>query len=145
MKKRLLSLTFAVLMILSMCGIATADEEIEPYASAYLDACSVQLRAVGNGKMEVDAMVESVGGEADRIGLKEIYIEQQKYGKWYFYASLDSVDHPEFYQYNTWDYVETIPFDGVAGYNFRVTIMAYSERDGGWDTMELTSHTIRCR
>lgn len=144
MKTRITSLAFALLLILSLGSNAFAnDSDVVPYSSLYLDGCIVALRANGDGEMAVDVVVDSVG-KADKVGIREIYVEELKNGKWYFYESLDSVDHPEFYEYNSYCYVNTIKFDGVPGRYYRVTITAYAKKGNGSDTLDHTTDKTLC-
>lgn len=144
MKTRITSLAFALLLILSLGSNAFAnDSDVVPYSSLYLDGCIVALRANGDGEMAVDVVVDSVG-KADKVGIREIYVEELKNGKWYFYESLDSVDHPEFYEYNSYCYVNTIKFDGVPGRYYRVTITAYAKKGNGSDTLDHTTNKTLC-
>ena len=121
-----------------------ADGEIVPYASDYLDGCSVRLSSSAVGQMTVDVTVDAVG-IADKVGIIEIFAEWKIDGEWWFYKSLDSVDHPEFYEYNSRDYLNTIYFDAESGYTYRVTITAYAEKGSGSDTLDLTSYSCRCK
>lgn len=143
MKKNVATLFIAFAAIFALCSVALANNyEPVPYSSLYLDGCGASLRAKGNGEMAVDVVVDSVG-KADKVGIREIYVEELKDGKWYFYESLDSVDHPEFYEYNTYCYVDTIKFDGVPGRYYRVTITAYVKKGNGSDTLDhMTDKTL---
>lgn len=144
-KKRFFSAFFALVIIMSLSNAAWAtDAKIVPYASDYLDGCSVRLRSNDVGSMAVDVTVDAVG-VADEVGIIEIYVERKIDNKWKFYKSLDSVDHPEFYDYNSRDYLATIYFDAESGYTYRVTITAYARKGSGSDTLDLTSYTCVCK
>lgn len=145
MKRRAISIFLVIIVIFSCSStVWAADDGIVPYASDYLDGCSVGLASTGIGRMVVDVTVDAVG-IADKIGIIEIYIERQINGKWKFYESLDSVDHPEFYEYNSRDYLNSIYFDAESGYTYRVTITAYARKGSGSDTIDLTSYPCLCR
>ena len=145
MRKRFFSVFFLLAVIMSLNNtVWAADTGVVPYASDYLDGCSVRLRTNGVGSMAVDVTVDAVG-IADVVGIIEIYVERQENGKWYFYKSLDSVDHPEFYEYNSRDYLATIHFDAESGYTYRVTITAYAEKGSGSDTLDITSYSCKCK
>lgn len=124
MKKKVFSTVFILIAIFSLSStVLAADEEIAPCASDYLDGCSVRLSSSAVGEMAVDVTVDAVG-IADKIGIIEIFVERKVDGEWWFYKSLDSVDHPEFYEYNSRDYLNTIYFNAESGYTYRVTITA---------------------
>lgn len=145
MKKRLFSIFCIVVAIFNLCGTSLAtDTGIMPQASDYLDGCSLRLRSTSGGRMAVDITVDAVG-IADIVGVREIYIERQEGTKWKFYDSMDSVEHPEFYDYDSRDYLATIYFDGVPGDTYRVTITAYAKKGAGSDTLDFTSYAVLCR
>lgn len=145
MKKRITSIILAVITIFSLNStVWAADNGIVPYASDYLDGCSVGLNSPSIGRMAVNVTVDAVG-IADKIGIIEIYVERKINDGWWFYKSLDSVDHPEFYDYNSRDYINTIFFDAESGYTYRVTITAYARKGSGSDTLDLTSYSCLCR
>lgn len=145
MKKQMISIILVFITIFSLSSVASAnDKAIVPYASDYLDGCSVGLRSPSTGRMAVDITVDAVG-ISDKVGIIEIYVERQVNGKWRFYESLDCVDHPEFFDYNSRDYLATIYFDAESGYTYRVTITAYAEKGSGSDTADLMSYTCVCK
>lgn len=145
MKRRMISIVLVLITIFSLNSVAWANvEEIVPYASDYLDGCSLGLRSPSAGRMAVDVTVDAVG-IADVVGIIEIYVERKIDNKWKFYKSLDSVDHPEFYDYNSRDYLATIYFDAESGYTYRVTVTAYAEKGSGSDTLDLMSYSCVCK
>lgn len=145
MNKRILSVVFVFITILNLSVTAlVAGKGAVPYASDYLDGCSVRLSSSAVGRMAVDVTVDAVG-IADAVGILEIYVERKIDNKWKFYKSLDSVDHPEFFDYNSRDYLATLYFDAESGYTYRVTITAYAEKGSGSDTLDLTSYTCVCK
>ncbi len=145
MKRRTISLFLAIITIFSLSSVAWAsDDEISPRASDYLDGCSIALDSPSVGRMVVDVTVDAVG-IADKIGIVEIYVERKEAGVWEFYKSLDSVDHPEFYEYNSRDYLNSIYFSAESGYTYRATITAYAKRGSGSDTLDATSYSCRCK
>ena len=145
MKTRVTSICLVIITMISLSStVWAAKNEAVPYASDYLDDCSVALDSTGVGQMVVDVTVDAVG-IADKIGISEIYVERKEAGKWEFYKSLDSVDHPEFYVYNSRDYLNSIYFSAESGYTYRVTITAYAKKGSGSDTLNLTSYTCVCK
>lgn len=135
--------TFLMLITISSTGFAAEESTYSLDASHYLDGYSVALGARGNGIMVITANVEGVGTQ-DKIGLLRIDIDEKINGNWYSYDTWDSVDHPEFYAYDSWDYFEAFSFDGTPGSTYRVTLIVYAEKDGGWDTGFITSYAVVC-
>lgn len=113
-------------------------------ASRYLDGYSVGLGAKGNSLMAVAITVDGVG-VMDKIGAREIYIEQKIDGVWKFYDSLDGAEHPEFYDYDSRDYIATTYFTGTPGVSYRVTLTAYAKNSSGSDTGYVTSPVVVCK
>lgn len=153
--KKVLSLVIAMCMFFSLSSTAFAVDvgksEAEPTAVAnvlrasyYLDGYSVGLGAKGSGLMAVAMTVDGVG-VMDKIGVREIYIEQKIDGVWKFYDSLDGAEHPEFYDYNSRDYIGTTYFTGTPGVTYRVTLTAYAKKGTGSDTGYITSPTVVCK
>lgn len=141
MKKRAISFLLAVVMLLTLTGTAFA---VAPRASDYLDSYMVVLRAMGNGTMEVSMSVEGVGIQ-DKIGVREVMIEKKINGVWTYQESLDSVDYPEFYAYNSRDYLGAVNFTGTPGVSYRVTLTVYARTGTGSDTGYVTSPVVVCK
>lgn len=153
--KKSISLIMAICMALSLtCTAFAADVDTSEAtymattynsirASYYLDGYSVGLCADGNGQMAVAMTVDGVG-VMDKIGVRELYIEQKINGVWEFYDSLDAAEHPEFYDYDSRDYIATTYFTGTPGVSYRVTLTAYAKKGTGSDTGYVTSPTVVC-
>lgn len=142
MMKKISSLFLAILMLISVNCTAFASEA-DVRASHYLDAYYVTLTAKGNGRMSVLANVEGVGTQ-DKIGVLSIDIQEKVNGNWCSYDTLYGMDHPEFYEYNSWDYFNTIYFEGTPGSIYRVVLTVYAEKNGGCDTGFVTSFEEVC-
>lgn len=153
MKKRIVAFAMAFLMLASAPGTALAVEngaigngsiEITPFASKYLNSYTVVLAAKGSGKMNVSMSVDGTG-VMDKIGVMEIEIDYLKNGTWYYWGSLDSVEHPEFYSYNSRDYVGDASFTGTPGVTYYVTLTVYAKKGTGSDTGYVTSPAVVCK
>jgi len=135
-------------MLLSVSGTAFAVEngaiEITPFASKYLNSYTVVLAAKGSGKMVVSMSVDGTG-IMDKIGVMEVEIDYLKNGTWYYWDSLDSVEHPEFYAYNSRDYVGDAYFTGTPGVTYYVTLTVYAKKGSGSDTGYVTSSAVVCK
>ena len=144
MLKRFSVLLMALIFTFGATMVSAAGE-ITPFrASYYLDGYSVVLSAKGDGRMLVTMIVDGVGVQ-DKIGVAKIDIDEKVNGKWDYYDTLFAVDHPEFYEYDTRDYLGEVSFYGTPGNSYRVTLLVYAEKDGGWDTGDITSYTVECK
>lgn len=143
MRKRALSFCLAAMMLLGTAGTAFA---VEPRASYTLDDYYVGLTAEGEGVMTISVVVNGVG-QQDKIGVRQIDIEYKTSanGTWEYYDSLYGAEYPEFYTYNERSYLNDIPFDGVPGHYYRVTITAYAKKGTLSDTGYVTSPGVRCK
>lgn len=152
MKRNFLSLalTLAMLFSLSVTAFAT-DGSVgtdmltirAARASAYLDGYAVAIEARGNGVIAVAMSVDGTG-IMEKIGVSEVEIEQKINGKWTYYDSQYGAEHPEFYEYNSRDYLGTTYFNGTPGVSYRVTLTVYARNSQGSDTGYITSYTVVC-
>lgn len=113
-------------------------------ASEYLDGYSVGVEARGNKRIAVIMTVDGKG-TMDKIGVSEVYIEEKVGETWVEYEIQNAVEHPEFYNYNSQDYVGNAYFTGTPGMSYRVTLTVYARRGSGFDTGSITSYTVVCR
>lgn len=145
MKKRFVSFLMAVLMIISVSGTTSAGGiEITPFASRYLDSYIVALAAKGNGQMSVSMSVDGTG-VMDKIGVMEVEIDYLKNGSLQYYDSLYASEYPEFYDYNSRDFVGTAYFTGTPGVTYYVTLTVYAKKGTGSDTGYITSSAVVCK
>lgn len=150
MKRKIMSIMMMVAMLFSMNITAFAVDRIgAPIAhamrsSSYLDSYSVGIEARGNGTIAVTMTVDGKG-KMEKIGVIEVEIEKKVNGNWRYYDSQYGAEHPEFYDYNTWDYVGTTYFQGTPGVSYRVTLTVYARNSKGSDTGYITSYTVVCR
>lgn len=141
MKKRVISFLLVAMTIFSLIGTAFAAT---PRASDYLNNYTVALRADGSGVMTVGMSVEGVGIQ-EKIGVREVMVEKKINGVWTYQESLDSVDHPEFYAYNSRDYLGSVTYKGTPGVSYRVTLTVYARSGTGSDTGYVTSPVVVCK
>ena len=144
-KKHIIPFLLSFVLLLGMCVPASAsDNGPLPYASNYLERYSVALGAHGNGKMTISTSIDGVGRQ-DKIGVLSIDIEKKVNGVWQYYDTIDSIEHPEFFAYDSYDYVGAIDFYGTPGVAYRVTILAYAKKGSGSDTGTVTSPAVVCK
>lgn len=145
MKKKFVPVLLVLAMLLGLANTAyAADDQPAPYASSYLEDYYVALSAKGNGKMQISMAVDGVGTQ-DKIGVSYIDIEEKENGKWSYYDTLYSVDHSDFFAYNTWEYTGAVAFYGTPGLSYRVTVYVYAQKGSGFDTGYVVSPTVVCR
>ncbi len=152
MKRKLASFALMLAMIFSLSVTAfAADGFIDAdtltmravRSSAYLDGYAVAIEARGNGVIAVAMSVDGKG-VMEKIGVKEVEIEQKINGKWTYYDSQYGAEHPEFYEYDSRDYLGTTYFNGTPGVSYRVTLTVYARNSQGYDTGYITSYTVVC-
>lgn len=154
MKKRIISFAMSVALLFSLSTTAFANDNLEDVdtatifavarASQYLDGYSVGIEARGNGTIAVAMNVDGVG-VMEKIGVREVEIDHKVNGVWRYYDSLYASEHPEFYNYNSRDYVGTTYFQGTPGVSYRVTLTVYARNSNGSDTGYITSYTVVCQ
>lgn len=155
MKRKIISFMMAGALLLSLpaTAFASADNEyptdilsvhIEERASKYLDGYSVGVDTRGNGTIAVAMNVDGIG-IMDKIGVREVEIWYKENGVWKYKDSLYGAEHPEFYDYNSRDYMGTTYFQGTPGVTYQVVLRVYAENSTGSDTGEVTSPEIVCK
>ena len=145
MKRKVVSTLLAVVMLLGLVTTVYAEnDQAIPYASSYLEEYYVSLSAEGNGKMLISMGVEGVGLQ-DKIGVTSRDIEEKENGQWNYYDTLYSIDHDEFWAYNSRFYVGTATFNGTPGMSYRVRVYVYAQKGTGYDTGRVVSYTIECK
>lgn len=146
MKKRVLSFALALCFLLGcpMSALAAdADSQVSPRASLYLSRYGIAVSASDNHRIAMTITIDATG-LMTRVGVQELYIEYKDNGVWKEFDTLYGVDHPEFYQYDTVDYYDTLYFTGVAGVQYRVTVTAFAMNSTGSDTGTVTSYVVTC-
>lgn len=144
MKKRIFSFLLAFAMLgSSVCAAAVEPEEPTPYASLYLDGYGISLKAKGGGKMVITFIVFGTN-DMDCIGAQKILVEEWDGTEWVKTGTLTAEKNSEFYAYNVSEHAETATFYGLPGVQYRATLTAYAELDGGSDTGTVTSNIETC-
>lgn len=141
MKKRILSVLLALLLL--GCTFCSAAEPV-PYASLYLDGYGISITPKGGGKMSVTYIVYGAG-TMDCLGAQEILIEEWDGSDWDTTTTYSVEDYPEFYASNASEHAGTVYFYGLPGIQYRATLTAYAEKDGGSDTGTLTCTPKTCK
>lgn len=145
MKKKLVAILLAFLILSGIAVPALASENTAvPYSNAYLDSYFISLGAKGNGRMVASVSIDGVGVQ-DKIGILRVDIYKKVNGVWIFHDTIDAADHPEFYAYNSRDYVGDVEFYGTPGVTYYVIITAVAFKGSGGGTGSAPSPEVTCR
>ena len=85
-------------------ALAANGSEISPQASLYLSSYSVDLIALGNGRMAIEMDINATGYMTE-LGVQELYIEKKVNGVWVEYDTVYGAYHSDFYVYNDYTYL----------------------------------------
>lgn len=145
MKKRIFGflLVFALLGSLS-CSFAAGEDEIEPYASDYLDGYAIGVNAKGGGLMSVTFIVYGTR-TMDKLGAQKIVVEEWDGKSWGSPMTYTVEKNPNFYATQAAEHGASVTFYGMPGLQYRATLTAYAEKDGGSDTGTVTSPITTCK
>lgn len=141
MKKRILSVLLALLLL--GCTFCSAAEPV-PYASLYLDGYGISVIPEGGGKVCVEYLVYGTN-TMDRIGAQKIVVEEWDGSDWETTATYSVEDNPEFYASNASEHGGDVYFYGLPGVQYRATLTAYAEKNGGSDTGTITCTPKTCK
>lgn len=145
MKKRILSFLLAFALVGgSVCAQAAEPGEPDPQASLYLDGYGVSLTPKGNGLMSVTFIVYGTG-KMDLLGAQKILIEEWDGVDWVKTGTLSVENNPNFYKANASEHTASSSFYGIPGTQYRATLTAYAEKDGGSDTGTFTCTPKTCK
>lgn len=146
MKKKLLSLLCAVILLFSLSTVACATN-VEARASAYFSATSVRAYAQSGGKVLFEIDVEATH-TMQEVGARDVYVyEQQSDGSWDNVYTFTKEDHPYLIETNTGSaYVDAV-YQGTVGKNYFATVTCYAKDSTGYeclyfDTPEVTARLI---
>lgn len=144
MKKRGLGFLLAILML--GCTVCTAAKavQVEPRASLYLDGYAIGIVPKGGHLMSVTFIVYGTD-IMDRLGAKKILIEEWDGVEWFETMTYSVEKNPEFYGTNASEHAESVTFYGLPGVQYRATLTAYAELNGGSDTGVLVSSPKTCK
>lgn len=146
MKKRLLSLLCAVILLFSL-STATYAANAGARASAYFGATSVRAYAQSGGKIlfEVDICATHTMQE---VGASEIYVyEQQDDGGWDIVYTFTKESHPSLIETNTGSAYVDATYQGTVGKDYFATVACYAKDSDGaeclyFDTPDVTAKLI---
>ena len=132
MKKRLLALLFAVLLLSSLSTIAYASNA---RASAYFCSTDVRAYAKSGGKIlfEVDINATHTMQE---VGASEIYVyEQQDDGSWDNVYTFTMDEHSYLIETNTAGAYVDATYQGTVGKNYYALVACYAKDSSGYERL----------
>lgn len=145
MKKCIFSFLLAVALLGNLtCSFAAEPEELQPYASDYLDSYTVGVTAKGGGKMSVTFIVYGTR-TMDKIGAQKIVVEEWDGESWTNILEYTADKNSNFLMTQASEYTASVTFYGLPGLQYRATLYAYAERDGVFDMGTCTSNPETCR
>jgi len=132
MKKRLLSLLFATLLLVSLSTMVYASNA---RASAYFSATDVRAYAKSGGKIlfEVDINATHTMQE---VGASEIYVyEQQDDGSWDNVYTFTMDEHPYLIETNTAGAFVDATYQGTVGKDYYAAVACYAKDSNGYECL----------
>ena len=146
MKKRLLSLLCAVMLLVSLPGVACASD-LDARASAYFGYTSVRAYAQSGGKVLFEIDVDATH-TMQEVGASDVYVyEQQSDGSWSNVYTFTKEAHPYLIWTNsTCAYVDAT-YQGTVGKNYYAMVACYAKDSNGsesryYDTPVVTAKLI---
>ena len=136
MKKRIC--TFLLAFALLGGSVCAQAAELAPYrASQYLDGYGITINPKGGGLMSVSFTVYGTD-TMDVIGAKKIVVEEWDGSEWTNPLTFTPEKNPSLLYSNSSVYTSSVTFYGTPGFQYRATLTAYAELDGGSDTQTFT-------
>ena len=142
MKRRLLSLLCAVILLVSLSTAAYASNA---RASAYFGATSVRAYAKSGGKIlfEVDINATHTMQE---VGASEIYVyEQQDDGSWNNVYTFTMDDHPYLIETNTAGAFVDATYQGTVGKNYFASVSCYAKDSSGTEKIMFDTYVVTAK
>lgn len=145
MKKRI----FSFLLVFTLLGslnwsFAAGEDGIEPYASEYLDGYAIGVNAKGGGRMSITFIVYGTD-TMDKIGAQKIVVEEWDGKSWEEIITYTVEENSKFYATKAAEHTASVSFYGLPGLQYRATLTAYAEKNGGSDTGTVTSYIETCK
>lgn len=136
MKKRLLSILAAVLLMTSLSSTALASGYVYnnthsatnsgiPRASLYLSAQKAWCTAVSGGKIEINFQVTATS-RMNSVGATSIYVYEKSGARWIEAAHFTSGTTSGMLESNTSFCSSTVTFKGTAGVQYKAIVTAYA-------------------
>ena len=141
--KRIKRLLCAVLTLCMLAGMMTTFAAASERSSAYLSSYRAFLTADGNGKISVTVDVRGTNYMTD-IGAETIYIfESTDNVDFTMVATYEAEDYPDMMGSGSLYYETPIVHRGTAGRYYFAVVDVYAARNGGSDSREYETVSIR--
>lgn len=144
MKKRFLSLLFALLLLF---GLSTAAYAVDARASDYFGYTSVRAYAKSGGRILFEVDIDATH-TMQEVGASKIYVyEQQDDGSWDNVYTFSMDDHPYLIETNSMSACVDATYQGTVGKNYFATVACYARDSEGYEclydnTPEVTAKLI---
>ena len=144
MNKRVLGFLLAILML--GCNVCAAAEavQVEPRASLYLDGYAIGIVPKGGHLMSVTFIVYGTD-IMDCLGAQKILIEEWDGIDWVETGTYSAEKNSHFLAQKASEHAASVTFYGLPGVQYRATLTAYAELNGGSDTGVLVSSPKTCK
>lgn len=131
MKKRIISILFAIMLTLSATITCYA---VEARASQYFDGYLLAMSAPGNSQMSVSFTVYGMS-KMDKIGAYYIRIEEEiSTDNWITtFTAYGNTDPTRFYSTNAYEHTGSYTFTGVPGVKYRAVMKSYAKNSNGYE------------
>lgn len=132
MKKRLLSLVFAMLLLVSL---STAANAVNARASDYFGATSVRAYAKSGGKILFEVDIDATH-TMQEVGASEIYVyEQQDDGSWDNVYTFTMDEHSYLIETNSMSACVDATYQGTVGKNYYAAVACYAKDSNGYECL----------
>ena len=130
MKKRLLSLFFALLMLVSLSTVVYASNG-NARASAYFGATDVRAYAKSGGRILFEVDIDATH-TMQEVGASEIYVyEQQDDGSWDNVYTFTMDEHSYLLETNSIGACVDATYQGTVGKDYFATVACYARDSSG--------------
>ena len=129
--KRKVYFSSILIFVLLISGYAICESGyiVRPFATEFLDSCSITVATESNGVVSAEIIVETFG-DADKIGIVYARIQHRlSNGEW---DNVKSVYNSYSTNTDTHDYL--LSFKGEPGEQYRCVAQAFAEKDGKRET-----------
>ena len=132
MKKRFLSLLFALLLLF---GLSTAAYAVDARASDYFGYTSVRAYAKSGGKILFEIDIDATH-TMQEVGASEIYVyEQQDDGSWDNVYTFTMDEHSYLIETNSMSACVDATYQGTVGKNYYAAVACYAKDSNGYECL----------
>ena len=144
MKKRILSLLCAVMLLVSLPGVACASD-LETRASAYFSYTSVRAYAQSGGKVLFEIDVDATH-TMQEVGASDVYVyEQQDDGSWSNVYTFTKEAHPYLIWTNSAGAYVDATYQGTVGKNYYAVVACYAKDSNGAERLYFNTPVVTAK